>query len=463
MRGVHVVLAFMMAAAMLITVSVAPDTARAIPGSFVIGQQYPCTRDGLAAAIADGGAQVSIAFDCESPRIDFYAGDVITVSNRVDIFGSNNGNQIILDGNGQTSFFNVEENGRLDLFTLILQHGAAQLDAEGFHQGGAINSAGSILIETSTFRENYSSEYGGAISSSGNLTILRSTFIDNRADVHGGALDLSAGVTALKNTTLSGNTAGELGSAINFHPDTVTAVGWLTIVQPQHTSPALTTSPYVPLPGAPPDDAPPDPVMLHVGSSLLGGYGDHCEFQTEIIVQFTESLANDDSCARGETADWENQSLLLGTLWQTTFNDVSYGYHPLLIGSPAIDASSCTEFDQLGINRPIGTACEIGAVEGAILYDTTTLCANHWTGTVAMPNRDDCGRNDSTLLLPTYFDSTFCVNSWNGQPRASDQCSRSEHLVTITGNHETSLCINRWSGAVRISDRCTRSERQTYL
>lgn len=462
MRVVHVVLAVAVAVALIISAGLTPDTARAAPLVLTIGEDYPCTRNGLADAVTENLTDTIIDFDCEDPRIDFYADDAIPVSGLVSIIGINNGNQIILDGNDQTNFFVIEETGSLSLYDTILQHGAAPANAYGIHEGGAINNHGELVIYTSNFRANNSSEYGGAISSSGRLNIFQSTFIFNHAGIHGGAIDQSGNLAWVENSTLSGNTAGELGSAINIHPGVEFFFRVSTIVQPRDTAPAFAISPYEFVPSAP-SNPPTGPTVPSVFNVLFGGYGQHCLFQPGDYLDIANSLSNDDSCLVGETANWENQELLLGTLWQININNIAHGFHPLLLGSPAIGASfSCKAVDQIGRARLANGSCDIGAVE-YLPIEIVTLCANRWSGAVSYPGRGDCGRGDRELIIPAYFDSTFCVNNWNGQMRSGSECTRSEHQVTITGDNETSLCVNRWNGTVRVSEQCSRSEVHEYL
>lgn len=330
--------------------------------------------------------------------------------------------------------------------------------------GGAIHHfPDAMKVSQSTFIGNVASESGGAIDSFGlgvsgsdlALTVSQSSFINNAAR-DGGAIHAEVGMVEIAASTFSGNTATDEGSTINVNHIASVTLRWSTIVQPSgDIPPALETS---------------SPVVLN--GVILGGDGTHCGTEGsrgEFTASYT--LSNDDSC--GLTAGTHSQEnvadLGLGPLWSTQVDGVTQYYYPLLDGSPALDGgpASCdtdliedTDPDQLGNPRPVNGLCDIGAIEGFILYPTT-LCADQWNGAVRMV--DNCNRSETRIALPEDAPITLCVNSWNGSARVATSCSRSEQTVTAIGDHSVSICVNPWNGTLRVSDQCSRSERARLL
>ncbi|WP_263357026.1 beta strand repeat-containing protein [Acidicapsa ligni] len=80
--------------------------------------------------------------------------------------------------------------------------------------GGAIDNAGNLTVNNSTFTGNSASTLGGGIQNSGALTVTNSTFSGNSAGASGGGIDNNSGTIVLNNTTVSGNSAGTSGSGI---------------------------------------------------------------------------------------------------------------------------------------------------------------------------------------------------------------------------------------------------------
>jgi hypothetical protein len=92
------------------------------------------------------------------------------------------------------------------------------------------------------------------------------------------------------------------------------------------------------------------------GPNNCGGYG-------STITSLGQNLVSDDSCGVAATGDVRTSTPLLGPLAD---NGGPTPTHLLLPGSPALDVgdgTSCPEFDQRGVSRPQGSACDSGAVE----------------------------------------------------------------------------------------------------
>ncbi len=501
MRWFRVFVGMTIIASLCIGLGFTPD--QAIAADITVGNGiYACSRDGLADAILEASPGGTVTFDCNPATITFNS--EIEITQNVTIDGSNNGSPIIFDGNDATRFFDVTsgtltlqhltlKNGKTDQGTLrIAEDAAAEITDVTFDSntatvyggaiynegtltitqstfdsntatsiGGAIDNLGTLTISQSSFIANSSGGDGGAIENAGDLTIRRSSFVNNHSSAIGGAIDAWLGSITIIASTLTGNTAGEnnighRGSSIYISPDlNPVRIIASTIIQPENATPAL----YIHA-----NDA----VILE--GVILGGDGPHCEFIANGDLTDTHTLSNDSSCNLQGTGSSQNvANLLLGPLTTATINGIDQSYYPLLQGSPAINAGPTTcdtdlidgpDTDQLGNPRPIGPACDIGAIEGLILYPAT-LCANQWTG--ALKVSDNCSRSETTITLPDDAPLELCVNTWNSATRLAGTCTRAEHPVSISGDHSIPICINRWNHTIRITDHCTRSEHADWL
>ncbi len=450
----------------------------AAAGSVVVGDDFACTRDGLAAAIdavatSDVNNPGLVTFDCADPVIEMTpaielgsdGGPVIAV----EIDGSNGGNQIVLDGGGANSMLRGVGNVTLILAHLTFQNGfetipgGAVLNLDGSltvrsctfidnysKQGGAITSEGDLFVEQSLFSGNTAGEWGGALYvASGPAVIIRSSFYQNYSDLEGGAIYLVGGVTEVYASTFAENTAFFRGSTISVRNlESTVELLQSTVVQPYGEDvPAIHTGTLV---------------MFDV---VLGGYGTHCSWIEPYSVGLYAVYSNSDGCFVPTTPE-----LGLGPLTSMMVDGVMQYFYPLLESSVLVDSgvdSKCYltdtlygDVDQLGVQRPLGDACDVGAIERPYDYE---LCVNQWTGAVRLPSSADCARSETLLEGPVYPWPVLCVNPWNGAVRAGELCSRSERSIEVVGDLSIRLCENRWNGALRVSDRCSRSEREVWL
>ena len=78
-----------------------------------------------------------------------------------------------------------------------------------------VEGSGDLTLEKLTLSGGNVSDYGGAIWNAGTLTVRACTLTGNYADLQGGAIQSNVGtVLTIENTTISGNTSGDIGSAI---------------------------------------------------------------------------------------------------------------------------------------------------------------------------------------------------------------------------------------------------------
>lgn len=127
---------------------------------------------------------------------------------------------LVIDGNGATlkresdanfRFINLSGNSRVEIKNLTL------LGGESIIGGGAIHIYGSDLKLTNVrFIQNSSSENGGAVTAiSSNLEVNRSIFRENTAEASG-ALHVQGGTLIVESSSFLSNTSSQWGSAISL-------------------------------------------------------------------------------------------------------------------------------------------------------------------------------------------------------------------------------------------------------
>ena len=225
-----------------------------------------------------------------------------------------------------------------------------------FHING-----GNLTLNNLTLTEGKAGDGGAIHLASGNLTINNSSIRDNEAletdgtDSYGGALYVTGGAATIRNSTFTGNQAATIGGAIFQSGGTVT----LTHVTIAGNSSSNTGG-----------------VFVNSGTSNI---------YNSILANNTGSTIGDDCFAVGVPASRRGnliQSSILCGIPVTTADPQlgtltgSPAYYPLLAGSPAIDAAStedCLSYDQRGMTRPQGSACDIGAYESAVVPTDTPV------------------------------------------------------------------------------------------
>jgi predicted outer membrane repeat protein len=206
-------------------------------------------------------------------------------------------------------------------------------------RGGGIYNQGALTVSGSAFYSNSATSefsYGGGIcNDSGTTTIVNCMFSGNYAAGDtmgmGGGIYNQGGTTVMTFTTVVSNTASGAGGGINVTSGAVFAKNTLVA----HNDATGTTA----------DDC---------GGSALNSTG--------------HNLDSDDTCGLTATSDITSTDPLLGPL---TYDSGTW-VHPLLEGSPAINAGECvpnvTTVDQRGVTRPEGGKCDIGAYEWILPY-----------------------------------------------------------------------------------------------
>lgn len=466
MRLQRVLTAFVLFLGLFIGLAAIPRPAAAAT-AMVNGDE--CTAQGIIDAIAEAGDGGRVTFDCESSTI--YFNDWIDIYTTVTIDGSNNGNQMIFDGDDFSSFFEVIEGGNLTLEHLTMQNGYV-----GFLGGAIYNSGGVLTVNHCTFKNNGTSYFGGAINNGGTATINQSAFIENYAegsffsDGYGGAIENSGTLTVSQSTFL-GNNASYGGAIDTIGDGTLTVISSTFLgnwVSGFDASVMQIDSPTIIQDSTIMHNDWPNALWvldsLTLSNVILAGDGQSCALDGPDLVTDDHTLASDDSCGlTGERSQQNVADLGLLEAQTSTINGVEQTYFPLADDSPAINSGStdCAAVDQIGNARPYNFYCDIGAIESA--FTTTLLCANQWSGQMTMASDDGCDRSATMLNMITDVPFDFCVNKWNGAAQIGDQCGRSEYHLMVYGDQSISVCVNRWNNAIRVSDRCSRSERQSWL
>jgi hypothetical protein len=215
--------------------------------------------------------------------------------------------------------------------------------------GGAVYAAGGLTATGLTVTQHNATVVagdgepmrvgGGAIyASGGEVTITNSTIHNNSAHIDvlvvdngGGGLYSRDATTALRNVTLTGNrTRGGTGGGVYREDGSVTARN--TIIAGNTSDPAFGD-----------------------------GTPDNCDAP---IVSAGHNLESANTCGLGAAGDLRGTDPELGAL---AANGGPTRTRAPLRGSPVIDAgSACALFDQRGVPRPRGRACDIGAVEARV-------------------------------------------------------------------------------------------------
>jgi Zn-dependent metalloprotease len=197
--------------------------------------------------------------------------------------------------------------------------------------GGGIYNHGTLLLSQSSVSGNYAANGGGlfgdGISSfnGGNTTVEDSTLSDNKTGGPGGGIYLVGGTISLNNVTVSGNLASS-GGGIYRQPDGSGSVEFKNSI----ISDNRVTR------GTGPDCS--GPSLTSSGNNLIG---------------------NTAGCSLlAVTGDLFNVNPQFGAFLP------AQGYHPLLAGSPAINAgntATCKPTDQR--DQPRNGGCDMGAYE----------------------------------------------------------------------------------------------------
>lgn len=237
-------------------------------------------------------------------------------------------------------------------------------NSAGAASGGGLDTQafGDVTVTDTTISGNRAVDSGGGLAarfffSTGSVTLRGSTLSGNTAGARGGGAFMQNAVLVASNSTFSGNTAadgGGLGTGGVFRPaDTLTAV---TFAQNFATNSGNAIRNDV------------SPMIIR--GAILTSAGNDCAGNITITSQ-GYNVGSDATCGLTQATDQPSASIALGPL---TDNGGPTRTHLPVVGSAGIDdipvgiAGLCDgslPTDQRGIARPVGPACDVGAVEGA--------------------------------------------------------------------------------------------------
>jgi hypothetical protein len=281
-----------------------------------------------------GGGGIDIFADMatitSSAFIDNHGGSSFDPSSGggLSISGTMNISNSTFSGNGVTCFLTgcsggaIANGGRLTINNSTFSDNSAESGGAPRTQGGAIDNTGTLTVTTSTFSGNDTCGWGGGIYNhyGSELSVSNSSFSRNSA-WSGGGIENDGGLVTVSNSTFSDNGHGGIETS-----------GLWGIVTLKNT-------------------------IFVVANSA---YGPNC---TGAITDGGGNLSYPDASCPGINAD-----PLLGPLQD---NGGPTWTMALSEGSAAIDAADdaicaappVNNLDQRGVARPLGSHCDIGAVE----------------------------------------------------------------------------------------------------
>jgi CSLREA domain-containing protein len=258
----------------------------------------------------------------------------------------------------------IENAGTMSVANTTLRGNTSKTD-----KGGAIENRGTLNLLISTVTGNRAGQDGGGINNlEGTMRIADSTIDGNQAEASGGGVRSSGSLT-ITNSTISGNTARASGGGLsNFGPGTAELDNVTIARNTAH--------------GAGGGVSNATSSTLRASNTLIAANTGDAQQGPDCSGTLSSLGHNLLQVAAGCTVSGDTASNLVGQ--DPKLGPLSDGggptrVHPLLVGSPAIDAGNpgpcdggagrCDIADQRGVGRPVdgsgrGTPiCDIGAYE----------------------------------------------------------------------------------------------------
>ncbi|MGD2163049.1 MAG: choice-of-anchor Q domain-containing protein, partial [Anaerolineales bacterium] len=216
---------------------------------------------------------------------------------------------------------------------------------------------GSLTLEGVTLRNAQTADQGAGVYNAASLTLRAVTITGNRGEGEGAAVyNASGGVLTVTNSTISGNQSQSSAGGI-YDAGASAAISFVTLVNNEAPIGAGLAGP--------------GEALLVANSILLGNLS--TDETTDCFLSAGSSggfnlLADGTECPTVESDRLVDPALLFSdVLAPLALNDGTSETHALLPGSPAIDLGPATEcsqpFDQRGVARPGGAACDAGSYE----------------------------------------------------------------------------------------------------
>jgi CSLREA domain-containing protein len=318
---------------------------------------------GYGGGISNFVGTVTVTNSTFSENVAFYGGGLNNLSGNVTVTSSNLSDNTAYDGGAIYTNWNLTINGSTISGNQannkgggVFNKGTLEVDQSTFEAndadlgGGIRNDEGptsKITVTGSTFHEN-TAAHGAAVDNWGdgpNL-INTSSLIENSATASGGGIR-NWSVLTVRNSSISGNSAISVNDGLNNQEPGVLTLQHVTFNQNQASSGGgIYTGSKT--------------TLTYMHTIVAGSTNGDCFNAGTIHSDSTHNLVEDGSCFLATNLEGDP---LLGPLADNGGPTLT---HALLPGSPAIDAGSgalCQAFDQRGVARPQGAACDIGAFE----------------------------------------------------------------------------------------------------
>jgi len=345
-------------------------------------------RDSIAAASSGDTINISVTGTI------ILTGGTLTISKSLTISGPG-ASDLAVSGNNATQVFVVNSGATVTISGLTIENGVA---SDG---GGGISNLGILTVTNSTVTGNTTVSFGGGIKNFGTLTVANSLISGNSASCCNGGGIYNGGTLTLTNSTMTGNTTFLFGGGIyntrilNITNDTLSGntagfngggianIGTLTV-----KNTILANS-------------------LASGNCYKGNGG--------VFVSLGHNLSDDAFCTTWLTSAGDNNGTALGLdaggLKDNGGPTQTIALLPASVAVDAVPLNDCNltdgitpvATDQRGIERPGGSACDIGAFE---LIQTMTVTIDIKPGEGPAPiNTKSKGTIPVAVLSSPTFDA----------------------------------------------------------
>ena len=292
----------------------------------------------------------------------------------------------VVDGDAEDRVFHVVTPSAVVLLDSLRVYNGAPGTSPGANTAGmGILNWGDLTLQEATIVANHGASNGGAIYSSNQLTLVRTSVTNNSAGNGGGISNLVGGTLTVVDSTFSGNSATEVGGAIQsrggatIQNSTISnnssvgnggglynvSTGFFTIEN--STIVGNSTSGY----GGGIYNANSTSGSVSIASSILsdgtaGVWGPNC---SGVVTSLGYNLVGDDaSCTFEETTGdvWGTPTAPIDPMLGALANNGGLTLtHLPAAASPVVDAgpATCLAADQRGTVRAQGPMCDIGSVE----------------------------------------------------------------------------------------------------
>lgn len=221
--------------------------------------------------------------------------------------------------------------------------------------GGGVYNAGQLIMRDLTISDNFAvnSTGGGLENYGGNALMIGVTFSGNSSLRGGGAIgNGDGGSVDLQNSTLSGNDVRVAGDPFFGGGAIFNYESFVNMINSTLVDNVGVAEEAIVFPG--------NSGQLSIYNTIMVSRGgDNCRGMPSVNISY--SLFDDDTCKYTSGTGNIYEFAFVGELADNGGPTLT---HMIASFSPAINTGDCLfEFDQRGVERPQGGACDIGAVE----------------------------------------------------------------------------------------------------